>query len=118
MPSADRRTSSSTPSAPDAMPRSNAARVFSGPSAQPPRWANTSGVELSKNPIDLGPTDRLTAMGTSSSIATLGELRRAVSAGAVRHRSVHQEVRENLIAKLRTGGPLFPGIVGYDDTVI
>jgi magnesium chelatase subunit I len=56
-------------------------------------------------------------MGTQS-IATLGELRRASAAGTVARRSVHQEVRENLIAKLRTGGPLFPGIVGYDDTVI
>ena len=50
--------------------------------------------------------------------ATLGELRRAVEAGAVPHRTVHEEVRENLIRKLRAGGPMFPGIVGYDDTVI
>ena len=33
-------------------------------------------------------------------------------------RSVHEEVRENLIRKLRAGDPLFTGIVGYDDTVI
>src|SRR2546427_13265946 len=58
-------------------------------------------------------------MGTPpQTIATLGELGRAVQAGELPHRSVHQEVRENLIAKLRSGGPLFPGIVGYDDTVI
>src|ERR1044071_2029852 len=49
---------------------------------------------------------------------TLGELRRAVASGTVPHRSVHQEVRENLIRKLRGGEPLFPGIVGYDETVI
>src|SRR5262245_9124977 len=57
-------------------------------------------------------------MGTPHSIATLGELRRAVSAGTVPHRSVHQEVRANLIGKLRGGGSLLPGIIGYDDTVI
>ena len=27
-------------------------------------------------------------------------------------------MRENLIARLRAGGPLFPGIIGYDDSVI
>src|SRR5216117_1536444 len=57
-------------------------------------------------------------MSTPAPISSLGELRRAVETGAVPHRSVHQEVRENLIRKLRGGGPLFPGIVGYDDTVI
>ena len=51
-------------------------------------------------------------------ISTLGELRRAVESGAVVRRSVHQEVRDNLIRKLRAGESLFPGIVGYDDTVV
>jgi magnesium chelatase subunit I len=35
-----------------------------------------------------------------------------------RSRSVKDELRENLIKKLRAGEKLFPGIVGYDDTVI
>ena len=35
-----------------------------------------------------------------------------------RHRSVRDEVRANLIAALATGDPLFPGIRGYDDTII
>ena len=34
------------------------------------------------------------------------------------HRPVRDELRANLIATLRRGDPLFPGIVGYDDTVI
>src|SRR5687767_3391339 len=51
-------------------------------------------------------------------VSSFGELRRAVKAGSVPHRSVHEEVRENLIAKLRAGGPLFAGIIGYDDTVV
>src|ERR1700749_1000246 len=57
-------------------------------------------------------------MANPSAISTLGDLRRAVDAGRVPHRSVHQEVRENLIDKLRRNEPLFPGIVGYDETVI
>jgi magnesium chelatase subunit I len=53
-----------------------------------------------------------------SKVSTLGELRRAVESGAVPRRSVHDEVRDNLIRKLRAGTTLFPGIVGYDDTVV
>ncbi len=34
------------------------------------------------------------------------------------HRTVQEEVRENLIQALRGGGPLFPGIIGYDDSVV
>src|SRR5215510_7315962 len=52
------------------------------------------------------------------SISTLGALRQAVERGEVAHRTVQEEVRENLIAALRDGGPLFPGIIGYDDTVV
>jgi len=46
------------------------------------------------------------------------ELREAVAGGRVRRRSVKNELRENLIARLRARAPLFPGIVGYDETVI
>ena len=45
---------------------------------------------------------------------TLGELR----ASGWRPRSVKSEMRANLIARIRSGEPLFPGIVGYDKTVI
>jgi magnesium chelatase subunit I len=54
----------------------------------------------------------------NSKATTVGELRRAVESGSVPHRSVHEEVRQNLLAKLRAGTTLFPGIVGYDDTVV
>ena len=54
----------------------------------------------------------------NSKATTVGELRRAVESGSVPRRSVHEEVRQNLIAKLRAGTTLFPGIVGYDDTVV
>src|SRR5207247_5803055 len=33
-------------------------------------------------------------------------------------RTVKDEMRENLICLLENGSPLFPGIVGYEDTVI
>ena len=49
---------------------------------------------------------------------TVGDLRRAIERGDVPRRSVHEEVRQNLIAKLRAGETLFPGIVGYDETVV
>jgi magnesium chelatase subunit I len=45
---------------------------------------------------------------------TLGELRDS----GYRPVSVKHEMRRNLIGKLRRGEPLFPGIIGYDDTVI
>jgi magnesium chelatase subunit I len=45
---------------------------------------------------------------------TLGELRRS----GYRSRSVKDEVRANLVKRLRTGDKLFPGIIGYDETVI
>src|SRR5687767_3589840 len=62
--------------------------------------------------------DRIAAMPTPSVISTVGELRRAVERGEVPRRPVHEEVRDNLIRKLRAGEPLFPGIIGYDDTVV
>src|SRR4030065_255720 len=53
-----------------------------------------------------------------SAISTLGALREAVERGDVARRTVRQEVRDNLICKLRAGQPLFPGIIGYDDSVV
>src|SRR5688572_2500843 len=49
-----------------------------------------------------------------AAIETLGDLRNS----GYRPRSVKQEVRDNLVCKLQTGKTLFPGIIGYDDTVI
>jgi magnesium chelatase subunit I len=46
--------------------------------------------------------------------STLGELREF----GYRPRSIREEMRENLIARLRRGDELFPGIVGYERTVI
>jgi magnesium chelatase subunit I len=52
---------------------------------------------------------------------TLGELRRSsFSEEKLRSRRVKDELRDNLIARLRTNGdePIFSGIVGYEDTVV
>ncbi|GIH72948.1 sigma 54-interacting transcriptional regulator [Sphaerimonospora thailandensis] len=35
-----------------------------------------------------------------------------------RRRTVKAEIRENLLARLRSGEPRFPGIVGFDETVL
>src|SRR5256885_6407847 len=47
-------------------------------------------------------------------IETLGDLRRS---GAP-ERPVQQEIRDNLVRKLQAGEPLFPGIIGFDETVV
>jgi magnesium chelatase subunit I len=50
---------------------------------------------------------------------TLGELKQTEWGSPARiRRTVKDELRENLICLLENGTPLFPGIVGYDDTVI
>jgi len=48
---------------------------------------------------------------------TLGALRQTEWATRAR-RTVHDELRANLICRLESGAPIFPGIVGYDDTVV
>lgn len=45
---------------------------------------------------------------------TLGALR----AAGHQYRTVKQELRDNLLARMRSGETRFPGIVGYDDTVL
>ena len=51
---------------------------------------------------------------------TLGELRTSphFAEACLKTRSVKDEMRRNLMARLRSGQALFPGIVGYDDTVV
>jgi magnesium chelatase subunit I len=49
----------------------------------------------------------------------LGELRRSPwSEEKIASRTVRQELRENLLQKLEKDEPIFPGVHGYDDTVI
>lgn len=49
-----------------------------------------------------------------NSIKTLGELIRS----GYRARSIKEELRENLIRKIKSGEEVFKGIYGYEDTVI
>ena len=51
---------------------------------------------------------------------TLGELRGSREYGEtrLRTRTVKDEMRENLIARLKAKEPMFPGIIGYEDTVV
>ena len=51
---------------------------------------------------------------THPDIATLGQLR----ASGHEHRSVKAEVRDNLLARLAAGDETFPGLLGYDETVL
>ena len=51
--------------------------------------------------------------------ASLGELKRSPWGAPERQRrSVKDEMRENLIRKLEAGEALFPGVIGYGDTVL
>jgi magnesium chelatase subunit I len=50
---------------------------------------------------------------------TLGELRRSPLGAPDRVlRNVKEEMRANLLARLRASEPLFPGVIGYDDSVV
>src|SRR3954469_4754723 len=53
-------------------------------------------------------------MSPAPSITTLAELR----ASGHDHKSVKAELRDNLLARMRSGADRFPGIVGFDDTVL
>jgi len=72
-----------------------------------PELANATSSAPLKNP-------------TSSPASTLGALRltKEFSEARIAHRTVKDELRENLIARLRAKKPIFTGIVGYDDTVV
>ena len=79
-------------------------------------------VYLRRDPAgDDGPGPEESLMPASHSLpSTLGQLRASsqFSPEALGSRSVKDEMRSNLIARVRSHSPIFPGIVGYDDTVI
>src|ERR687889_1895643 len=47
-------------------------------------------------------------------IKTLGELKRS----GYKSRTIKEEIRENLIGKIRAKENTFPGIIGYEESVI
>ncbi|MGL4463271.1 MAG: hypothetical protein ACRC1K_14075, partial [Planctomycetia bacterium] len=69
--------------------------------------SSTSSADSTRNNAGAAPAER-------PQPTTLAELRRT---GWV-SKSVKDEIRENFTRMLAAGEPLFPGIVGYDDTVI
>src|SRR6478609_2724384 len=51
--------------------------------------------------------------------STLGELRNSPFGDpSLRTRNIKDEMRSNLIRRLETREPIFPGIIGYEDTVV
>src|ERR1700744_1117056 len=76
--------------------------------------------------LRLTTTSILLLMSQTSLPGTLGQLRNSEFTPERVSRSVKDELRDNLIVRLReiasggsrAGDPLFPGIVGYDDTVV
>jgi magnesium chelatase subunit I len=59
-------------------------------------------------------SDELNASAPHGRPATLGDLK---ASGHV-YRSVKQEIRDNLLTRMRAGENRFPGIVGFDQTVL
>lgn len=53
-------------------------------------------------------------MASKPAISTVGELKKS----GYKPLSVKDELRKNLLAKLRNNEPLFEGVIGYEDTVI
>ena len=53
-------------------------------------------------------------MGQQDKITTLGELKNS----GYKPRSIKEEIRNNLIEKIRKGETVFEGIIGYDTTVL
>ncbi len=58
--------------------------------------------------------ENMPRMATSTQPQTIGELR----ASGYQTRTVKEELRANLIKKIRAEEELFPGVVGYEETVI
>lgn len=77
---------------------------------------------LSEKSVRPAPNVYTSGMANTALPQTLGQLRKSEYTPERVSRSVKDELRDNLIARLRTTAqtkePLFPGIVGYEDTVI
>src|SRR5205814_9296597 len=91
-------------------------RCRSRPTATP-RWSSPRGAPARCD--SLHRSSRSVNYRHMTKPATLGELQQTEWASPARiNRTVKDELRQNLICLLENGGALFPGIVGYDDTVV
>src|SRR4051812_26811844 len=129
------RTTTSSSTSPGASSRSSRSGRRAGPvTSRPSSSAEASTSLASRRPASppstpsarrstaieqprRSPRTRIEASVTQQSSAlpsTLGELR----ASGWRSRTVKEELRSNLIARLGEGRPIFPGVVGFNDTVL
>src|SRR5438045_9791269 len=91
-------------------------RCRSRPTATP-RWSSPRGAPARCD--SLHRSSRSVDSRRMTQPATLGELQQTEWASPARiNRTVKDELRQNLICLLENGSALFPGIVGYEDTVI
>src|SRR5437762_12553049 len=91
-------------------------RCRSRPTATP-RWSSPRGAPARCD--SLHRSSRSVNYRHMTKPATLGELQQTEWASPARiNRTVKDELRQNLICLLENGSALFPGIVGYEDTVI
>jgi len=90
------------------------------PRPTPPPAAQSRSARVGTRASRLGPADPAAASGSaqepgsSPAPTTLGALR---ASGHV-PRPVRTELRDNLLARMASGENRFPGIVGFDDTVL
>src|SRR5689334_23976360 len=84
-----------------------------GPGRVPDHSRRLSDLRSSVPAVTEGPT-AISFEPPADLPRTLGELR----AAGHEFRTVKEELRDNLLDRLRTGAPRFPGIVGFDDTVL
>src|SRR6476661_8976654 len=74
---------------------------------------------ISKPLIQSGQRGVCLSRATQELPRTFGALRPSpFSEARVANRTVKDELRSNLICKIQRGEELFPGILGYDDTVV
>src|SRR5713226_3698859 len=77
------------------------------------------GERLREGGMAARPGGTMTMAGTARRPETLGELRKSAGFDARRaERTVKDEMRQNLLRAIESGEQLFPGVHGYDDTVI
>jgi magnesium chelatase subunit I len=69
---------------------------------------------MSDEPLDLPAGPSAAREGGTPRAATLGDLRQS----GWTPRSVKEELRHNLLTKLAEGGDVFPGVIGFQETVL
>jgi magnesium chelatase subunit I len=72
------------------------------------------------DPTSAGPSPALRSSTTATADwpAHLPDTVGALRASGHQHRSVKAEIRSNLLELMQTGKPRFPGVVGFDDSVL